>query len=242
MFSVRYTGCPRVQEAPIESPALKPDVSAVVEKLWSEAQSERSGALYNGLIFNVTDFAWPLIRGHFIDYKIFIAAQRRPDLFSKQRVRPLGVTGVSRCGDGIILGRRSDLVTQDRGLWELVPSGGLDVSSREVDGSINITGQFVQEFNEETGLLSEMISEIRPSHVVEDMSTHVFDIIATLDLNASSEDTERLLSRTRTDEYQEFKVLKPHDIAAFLEARPDQIAPLSRYLICDLEPSFEVPA
>lgn len=242
MFSVRYTGRPLVQEMPFDPQSLEPELLASVDTLWTEAQEEHPNTLFNGQLFNVVDTDGPLIRGHFIEYKVFVAAWRQPKLFSDFPVRPLGVTGVSRCADGIILGKRSDHVTQDPGLWELVPSGGIEMSSRGRNGTIDFERQFVQEFTEETGQLPELISQVRPLFVVEDASTRAFDIIADLILDASRQQVEVALADASNDEYQEFEVLSAQDIETFLEAHIEHAAPLTRHLICDLKLAAKTPA
>ena len=235
MFSVRYTGCPSVQEVPIKAWALKPGIVAEVEKLWAEAQAEESGKLFDGTVFSVTDVAGPLIRGHFVDYKFFVAVRRRPELFSDMQIQPLALTGVSRCAGGVIIGCRSDRVTQDQGLWEFVPSGGLDPSSRRSDGSIDFVRQLLQELREETGLSSESAPEVFPRCVIEDSSTHVFDIVADLVLDKPFREIENTLRQTLHAEHEEFKILDADEVAAFVEDHWDRVAPLSRYLARELK-------
>jgi len=234
MFNVRFTGIPRVQEVPIEINSLGVDALAAADELWIEAQAKQPSVLSDGTIFNVIGLDGPTIRGHFVAYKVFFAQRRQPELFPSLRVRPLAVTGLSHCAGGIVFGRRSDHVAQDPGLWEFAPAGGVDSSSRGHDGVVDFGHQLAREFTEETGLPSELISEVRPWCVVEDSSSEVFDIVAHLFLNESAQEIERGLAVVHNDEYQEFKVVKGADIGNFLEAQLDQVAPLTQYLIRDL--------
>jgi len=219
---------------PFDLDALGADALAVVDNLWAEAQEEQPGTLSDGSIFNVINIDGPTIRGHFIAYKVFFALRRQPEFFPNLCVKPLAVTGVSHCADGIVFGRRSDHVAQDSGLWEFAPSGGLDYSSRRSDGIVDFRNQLAREFTEETGLQSELISKVRPWCVVGDASNDVFDIVAHLTLNEPPQEIKRALATVRNDEYQEFKIVKDEDISSFLEARRDKIAPLTHYLIRDL--------
>ena len=63
MFSVRYEGCPRIQEEPFVSQDTNPAVLAEVDRIWSESQTEHDSALINGSIFSVKDIVGPLITG-----------------------------------------------------------------------------------------------------------------------------------------------------------------------------------
>ena len=235
MFSVRYEGCPRVLEMPLETQSVNPTLAAEVGKIWDEAQAEQGAALFNGLIFSVTDITGSLITGYFVEYKYFVAVRRRPELFSELQVRPLAVTGLSRCDGGIILGRRSAHVTQDRGLWECVPSGGIDRSSRQADGSINIAHQIGQELSEETGLRPELITNVCPRYVIEDSSSHLFDIVADVVLNLSTEEAKSALDNMSSVEYDKFNVLDIEGAKSFFKDDQGRIAPLSRYLVEELE-------
>ena len=235
MFSVRYEGCPRVQEAPFESQGSDPTVLAEVDKIWSEAQIEHGAALTNGLIFSVIDVVGPLITGRFVDYKYFFVASRYPEIFSDLQVRPLAVTGLSRCEGGIILGRRSANVTQDPGLWEFVPSGGIDRSSRQVNGSLDVTRQIRQELHEETGLKPELVVTISPRYVIEDTSSHVFDVVTDVILNSPAKEVKVALDRMRAAEFDEFQVLDSEGVKLFFEEQRGHIASMSRYLVEDLD-------
>ncbi len=235
MFKVRYKGSPRVQEVPLDGQTLSPALAAEVDKVWSEAQEEQGNGLSNGSIFSVTDIVGSLVRGRFVEYKHFVAVRRRPDLFAALQVRPLAVTGLSRCDGGIILGCRSDRVTQDQGLWEFVPSGGVDRSSRRADGFIDVARQIERELREETGLDPSLIANVSLRYVIEDSSSHVFDIVADVALQVSAERAMSALNQASQDEYESFKVLDADGRRLFFERSQERLAPLSRYIAEDLE-------
>jgi ADP-ribose pyrophosphatase YjhB (NUDIX family) len=60
-------------------------------------------------------------------------------------VRPLGVKGIARRGDEVLLGRRSQRVAFYPGLWEFAPGGGLEPG-------IDPAAQVGKELEEETGI------------------------------------------------------------------------------------------
>jgi 8-oxo-dGTP pyrophosphatase MutT (NUDIX family) len=60
-------------------------------------------------------------------------------------VRPLGVKGIARRGEEVLLGRRSQRVAFYPGLWEFAPGGGLEPG-------VDPAAQVVKELSEETGL------------------------------------------------------------------------------------------
>lgn len=242
MFRVCFRGAPQVREVPFELSALGADAPSAADELWAEAQAKQPGTLSDGSIFNVTGLDGSTIQGHFISYKIFFAYRQQPQLFPNLEVRPLAVTGVCHCAGGILFGKRSRRVTQDPGLWEFAPSGGIDSSSGGHHGNVDYGLQFAQEFTEETGLSAELISEIRPICVVEDASSHVFDIVAHLILSESSKEFERALASVRNDEYQELRVVKNGDVEDFIEEHLDHVAPLTRYLMSELGAPNEMPS
>ena len=235
MFSVRYEGCPRIQEDPFVSQDTNPAVLAEVDRIWSESQAEHDSALINGSIFSVKDIVGPLITGCFVDYKYFFVACRHPKLFADLQVRPLAVTGLCRCEGEIILGRRSVHVTQDPGLWEFVPSGGIDRSSQRVNGSLDIASQISQELLEETGLKPALIESVSPRYVIEDTSSHVFDVVADVILNPPAKEVKDALDQTRSPEIDDFQVLDSKGIKSFFKDHQRHIASMSRYLVEDLD-------
>ena len=116
-----------VDEGP--APPLPPAVAETVDAIWAAELAKRPHA-FDGPMFSVTRLDGTLITGQWTTYRRFMARRRQPTLAEALGVRPLAVTGVLRCRDGIVLGRRGDGVTQAAGAFELAEdedSGVIDI-------------------------------------------------------------------------------------------------------------------
>ena len=176
-----------------------------------------------------------------------MTAQRlKPALFSDLGVRPLAVTGYLLCRQGLVLGLRSRVNSQDQGLWEVVPSGGLDLqclmgefSQEELPLKVDYVSQVRAELLEETGLPWDAIEHCQTLCLVEDTHEKVVDIV--VQLNAPNIDFAEVLAiqrRSGSAEYEELMLLPigadaNREIALFLETAPVTTAVLQRfYLNC----------
>lgn len=117
----------RIRISNISTP-LSAEVEAEVEHLWQVEQQRRGKALFNGKILSAIEVSPQQIIGRIVEYRHLIAQRARPELFDVLNVRPVAVSGLFECADGLVFGRRAGSMTQDAGLWELVPSGGIDTS------------------------------------------------------------------------------------------------------------------
>src|ERR1700733_13935178 len=78
-------------------------VQSEVEQLW-QAEQQRSGKpLTNGRILSAVEISPQRILGRVAEYRHLIAQRARPELFDVLRVRPVAVSGVLECADGLVL-------------------------------------------------------------------------------------------------------------------------------------------
>jgi len=117
-------------------------IEAEVERLWQAEQARRGKALFNGKILSAVEITPNGILGQIVEYRHLIAQRAQPELFGALNVRPVAVSGLLDCANGIVFGRRAGSMTQDAGLWELAPSGGLDTSKVAGGGSSTIEPRF----------------------------------------------------------------------------------------------------
>ena len=207
---------------PLDVPA---HLAPVVEAVWNLELARRGGALFNGRTVSVLSHAPDLILTRIVEYRVVLAKRRRPDLFAAIAIRPLAVSGLLRCVDGIVFGRRGQNVTADAGLWELVPSGGIDAADGKARSPRD---QVLTELREEVGLEAAAIRDCRPFCLIEDGSTGIFDIGIALQTDLEAGAVEEA-HRRASDEYSELRVVPDHRVAEFLAG--GAILPASRFLL-----------
>lgn len=198
------------------APSLSQALERETGELWGEAQAERIRPMHNGPLFTVTSFSPDRIEGFFTEYRMFIAQRRRPALFNVLKVRPLGVSGLLICPDGIVFGRRGPEATQDAGRWELVPSGGIDDTARKGD-RIDAVGQLLKEQEEETGLTVAEIGGITPLCLLEDRESHVLDIAMLLETDRSGPEILARHNALKNREYTALKIVPADRLDVFLK-------------------------
>jgi hypothetical protein len=223
---VRFEGVPvvRVERG---APELPSDLAQDIDAAWQSAL-RRNPQLFDGTLFSVSTVGRET-RGHFIPYRHFVAARERPALRGRLNVRPLAVTGILRCDEGLVLGRRAHAVTQDKGLWELVPSGGLTAARQMPDGTVDFVGQLLEELKEEVGLDRHHIVRLRPVSIVEDTDSRVFDLAIEMEAELSAAAITAAYADLRQHEYDAIEIVPETDVAAFMEKA--HIAPLSAFLL-----------
>jgi len=202
-----------------------------LDRLWELENSRRSKPLFNGRIFSVTSLEASLIRGHFVDYRLYIAQNLRPELFDRLEVRPLGVSALTLSPDGVILGLRNFDTTQNPGLWELAPAGGIDPGCCGTDGKIDIKAHILGELGEELGFGSDQVDDPVPFCLIEDGRSRVLDIGVALSTGLSKEAIVEGHRAKATDEYLQVSVVQPVDIEPFLASSKAGLAPESRLLL-----------
>lgn len=213
--------------------AQRPDSAALerVAALWNAEKRRRGDGLFDGQVFSIARLDEPRIEGHFVPYSWFLAQLREPALHGVLKVRMLAVSGLLEIPEGIVFGRRSEAMTQDAGLWELVPSGGVSPTARSQNAMISLHHQLVQELGEEVGIACDRDEQAKPFVLVEDDETHVTDIGLHLSLDVGSEE---VLARHRTlaeQEYGQLKIVPRKDLESFRHRHEGGLAPVSAALL-----------
>lgn len=219
----------RIEAAP---PPPAPEVLARVAAIWRAEKAKRGDALFDGRLFSVSRLAPPLITGWLAPYSWYVAGRHDPALRTVLGVRPLGVTGVMICDEGIVFGRRASTVATDPDLWELAPSGGVDGEFLTPDGGIDLAAQILNELTEETGLPAAVVTPPpRPVALVEDGSSLVTDVGLLLRLGCGAAAVRAAFATKASREYTELAVVAPDALDSFMAAAGDGLGPVSRGLI-----------
>lgn len=121
----------------------------------------------------------------FEDYKNIIID--RNFLNSSIGLHQVGISGlllIHEQNDTFVLfAKRSNTVTEYPNFYELVPSGNLDKSVLDKDGTIHFYSKILNEFKEETGVSDSLINNLYSFCFVRDNINHVYDVCCILEIN-----------------------------------------------------------
>jgi 8-oxo-dGTP pyrophosphatase MutT (NUDIX family) len=209
-----------ISHAPTELPA---ELEARVQELWDAEREQRP--VVNGSIACVESMQDGRIEGRLAEYRLFIARERSAELRDRLQLQPIGVSGVVVFPNGdVLLGRRSEEVTEYPGAWELVPSGAVGGDAVGADGRVDTLAVLLTELEEETGIRREAVVAARPLGVVHDPGQDGFDICYELRLSGEAE-----LPASDSSEYGELRVLSAEE--AELLMRAGAVVPASRTIL-----------
>jgi hypothetical protein len=186
---------------------LSPVQEDCVQRVWQAEFERREGKLFNGRLLGVVSVTPALVRTRMASYSHWLAQRAQPALFADATLRPLAVSGVLHCPQGFVFGLREQALTQDGGLWELVPSGGLDPDCVVQDGRADPLAQLMIELTEETGLEPSAIVQARPYCLLESRQSQVFDIGIELWTGLSAQEIVSRHDALQNREYSELRVV-----------------------------------
>lgn len=216
---------------PEPAPTLHPSLEEEVEAIWQAERNRSGSALFDGPIFSLEQISPRVISGRYVGYRLFLAQERRPELFSKLRVQPLAVTGVLRNPDGLFFGYRNSAVAVQSECWELIPSGGIDRSTLTQDGRLCPAKQVLTELREELGITSEAVSSPKLLCFSEDPLRHIFELIWELKTPLDRDAVLRAHSALLHPEHTKIKFVPWIDLESFLGHDGDAVLPATRDLL-----------
>jgi len=173
-------------------PALPDATETRVEEIWRAARA-CDGRLFNGVVFSADSVSAERIAGHWTEFRRVLAQMRRPDLATSLALRPLAVTGLLRCADGIVLGRREAGAAYLAGQWQSVPAGSVErrgqlphaaaerperpERSAPIDNApVDLAAQITAECEEELGLAASALRVGAPLIAFEHAESGVVDV------------------------------------------------------------------
>lgn len=212
------------------SPPLSADLEKAVAAAWDAERARRPG-LTDGTLFSIDHFSADRIAGRFVPYRHRIAARARPELAAALAVRPLAVSGLLLCADGVVFGRRAAQLTDAPEKWELVPSGGVESSAADAAGRVNLRRQILVELAEEIGLDAGDVSGLELFCAVEDDDSGIVDISIALASSLSAETVHRRHAERGSGEYVEIAIVAVSQIPGFVAAREGELLAVSRVLL-----------
>jgi hypothetical protein len=155
-----------------------------VEALFQAYQKKESKReIFNGpvLVCKKDDsLSWTCF---FSEYQYVIAQRIKPELF-EEKFYSLAVTGIGFWRQNILLGKRSQEVYEERGLYEMLPSGAIDTSCLK-DGRIEYFKQILQEIEEEAGVNPKFIENLETKGLIVNEEKYLIDLIVQFEVEKS---------------------------------------------------------
>jgi len=206
-----------------------------IEKIWKKTCQQKDIEFYNDKVLVFNNFSKnnhkTVINGSFIDYKFIIAD--RNDSSLKFSIYQIGVSGMiiikEKNEKYVLFSTRSSKINEYPGYLELVPSGNMDKSCKRNDGTVDFKSKLINEFEEETGLSSTNINEIKTLCLVMDSINRVYDVCCWIDVNMSRNNV--LAGFKKVSEYENPKLVKFNELSNFVEANRQKIIPTSLAII-----------
>lgn len=209
-----------------ERQELSKELSDRIEHLWNEECQKRGAPLKNNQILSLVRLESDALIGRFVPYKHYLAQLLDHKLKKKLFIRPVAISGVTSCGDQFLIGKRSKNVTQYPECYEFVPSGSIDLGADEHPLQVDLRRQFVREFEEETGMHSSYIDEIRLFAVVIDSENGMVEICSKIILDPVALNHNKF----PVEEYQDFYWLNRGSLEEHIFQHKEEYVPLSIYL------------
>jgi len=195
-----------------------------VERVWQEELTRTNGKVFNEQLLAFDAFEGQVLTGHFVEYKSYIAQIRG----GKGGIKPVSISGYCRAGNYVLVGKRSQQVTDYSGFYELVPSGSIDPSSMN-ENSIDVTKQVRTELLEEAGIGAGLVKGVVATHLIECVNEGVYEICCRVEVDEQV--LGRELKGNGDGEYTELNWIEKSEIGKFVEKNMGMIVPLSLELI-----------
>jgi hypothetical protein len=212
-------------------PALPPSLEQEVDEIWQAERAWRGRALFDGPLFSVEEISPYTVAGRFVEFRRFLAQERRPELFSELRIQPLAVTGLLQNAEGLFFGYRSSAVALQPDCWELIPSGGVDRTTLTESGQIHPAGQILTELQEEVGIKAAAVVSPRLLCFSEDPLHHNFELAWELKTQLDSAAILGAHAALAHREHAEITFVRWADLESFLAHGPDAVTHRSRHLL-----------
>lgn len=206
-------------------------IDELANDIWREEVERQGSHLFDGEIVSVVSIDGNRIVGRRADCRWLLAQSKNNSIFKWSQVRPLAVTGMLFCQEGVIIGHRSKSVYQFPGMGELAPSGSVDLSTLSSDSQISLKQQLMQELREEIGIDIDSVIEVKPLAVVSDTASQVFDVCFTVRTSLSWSDIQNIFQQSGSAEYDRLELLPIIDIPRFLQISQSNITPLTLALL-----------
>ena len=202
-----------------------------IQSLWNKAKTSNP-SLYDAPLLHFIGMRnrknYAVIETTIIWFRHLFAQRMCPDL--SLGIFPVGVSSVTYTNEGLLcLGKRSSLVNQYPGYWELVPSGHFSISA-EMIGSPNPIQVIEHELEEELGVDKRRIRRKQPIGLLQDHNDPVVDVCYLLETDLTSSEILNAMKSLPGQEYDEFVFLSLKEASSFAKEQTPMV-PTSRTLL-----------
>lgn len=199
---------------------LRKKIDTHWEKLISQGRN-----LFDGKIFSILSIVNHEIIGQFIPYRCYVAWKECPALRDELSVRPFCVSGITFSDHRILVGKRAAGVYNCPGMWEFVPSGGVDEQC--LKGShVDLEELILRELEEEMGIHPDHVEKLKILALAEDTVEQGVELIYSLKIG----DENFSAIKPFLPEYSEAKLVAFNQIEEFLRKEIHQAVPFSHFL------------
>jgi hypothetical protein len=221
---------------PESGSALRRSLEREVDEIWRAERAWRGRALFDGPLFSVHEISPHTVAGRFVEFRRYLAQERRPELFSELRIQPLAVTGLLQNAEGLFFGYRSSVVALQPNCWELIPSGGVDRTTLTGAGQIHPARQVLAELQEEVGINAAAVASPRLLCFSEYPLHHNFELGWELETPLDRATILRAHAALSHREHAEITFVRWADLEAFLGHGPNAVSDRTRHLLGHLSP------
>lgn len=195
-----------------------------IDEIWEKRDTKQ--ALFDSPIISLVQYSPSSLIGELVDFRLWYACCKHPELRPILDIHPLGVSGLTTWRGMVLVGKRSTRVSSYPGAMECCPSGSIDSSSFGSEGSIDVQKAILEELFEETGIQRDSVHSVRLKDLYLSTDTGTFDVLAEIELNP---EIDQPLSQPRSEEYDELRWIQRDQLAGSFLERP--WVPLSRFLL-----------
>jgi HAD superfamily hydrolase (TIGR01509 family) len=201
----------------VPAPPPPPAAAERVDEIWA-ARTLADPALFDGPILGLIRHDRRRLEVAEMRYRHVLARRAEPGLGGLGLdVRPLAVTAVLLCPQGVVLGRRDSSVAADAGVWEALPAGGLSQPDPRA--------QVAEELSEELGLGPEAVGRLRARGLVADRASGVVDMVFLLETPLAFAAIEAAWRSGGRREHRELAVVPLDGLGTFLERQGGNTLP-----------------
>ena len=207
-----------------------------VEQIWKDECKRRKKNLVNDQVLNFVEIQRTsnkiIIKGSFVEYKLVLAHRLNPNL--GLAINQVGVSGLLFLEENekkyLVFSTRDSKTTEYPNYIELVPSGNLDISVLQNNGTINYKSKILEEFREETGLESSLINNLQSFCLVRDCINRVYDVCCLIEVATSREHVMNCFNKV--SEYQKPIFVTISDLPNFTNLIYDRFETMNKNMTC----------
>ena len=205
-----------------------------INDLWMAALSSTNSRLFNGLIFSATSAGPEGILGRFVEYKYYLAQQMDIRLLPVLNIKPVCLSGVLTCQDGLVFGKRQDWFATRPGIWGLTPSGCLTPDTFATDGSVDYVKAFLYALKDDLNIEAHYLSDLSHNSLIVENSVggKGYSLVMNAQIALSSLAIKRCHINAKEDKYSEIAVIPPEDVEEFLSTHVGHDIEKAKALLC----------